>query len=222
MLIDFLTERYCFSESDPVISVILYILAATVALILRYWGQARCRAKHGKGSPFWRTLLQCGQATLWAIAFFAVTGCLKGPISTEDKTDDRNLNRKIFLAGIRYTGLGTVGSFLLYTVLQLLASLIGGTVWPILLLAAKALTGANLSLLWFSVLPLPGSDAEIYLRKKEFGPKGTAFRKNGTWPFFLFCVIGLLLACITVPLSDGRICSLSGIMTLFPVLLIGG
>ncbi len=224
MLIDILTERYCFSQSGIVISVIVYTLAAAFALILRRWGQVRSEKKCGKAGPvFWRAILQDLPSSLWATAFFVLTGCLKGSLREDDgKVPDKTVNRKIFFGGFRYTVYGTAGSFLLYTVLQLLASLIGGAAWSIPLLAAKALTGANLSLLWFSVLPLPGSDVEVFLRRKPFGPKGEAFRKNGTWPFFLFCVLGLLLACVAVPVGKDAVCSLSGIITLFPVLLIGG
>lgn len=223
MLIDFLTERYCFSRSDAIISAILYIVAAAVALFLRRWGQARNGKKYGKTEPgLWRTLLKDLPSGLWGIAFFLLTGCLKGSVRDENVEEDKRINRKIFFAGLRYTLYGTVGSYLLYTILQLLASLVGGTGWAIPLLATKALTGANLSLLWFSILPLPGSDIDVFLRKKPLSAKGEAFRKNGTWSFFLFCVLGLLLACVTVPLPNGRLCSLSGILALFPVLLIGG
>lgn len=220
MLIDRLTERLCFSELDAVLSGILYATAALAALLLRRWGQARTADKRCRGLS--ATLLRDIPGGLWSVFFFVLTGCLKGPVREEDKTNDAHKNRSIFLGGICYTVIGAIGSFFLYTLLQFLAARVGGIGWQIPLLAAKALTGANLSLLWFSLLPLPGSDAEVFLRTKGFGNKGEALRKNGTWPFFIFCTLALLLACITIPLPDGRFCSLSGIITLFPVLLIGG
>ena len=219
MLIDFLTGRRFFSQSDIVISIILYTLGGAVALLLRRLGQVR-NGKPGMG--FWKTLLQDLPSGIWGIIFFLFTGCLKGPLQEQDKTEDNTANRKIFFGGIRYTFFGVIGSVLFLILLQILKAALGGSAWEIPFLCVKALIGANLSLLWFSVLPLPGSDAEIFLRTKPFGEKEKSFRKNGTWSFFLYCVVGLLLACITVPLGKGTIGSLSGIITLFPILLIGG
>ena len=219
MLIDFLTGRRFFSQSDVVISIVLYALAGAVALLLRRFGQVR-NGKPGMG--FGKTLLQDLPSGVWEIIFFLFTGCLKGPLGEEDKTEDKTTNRKIFFGGVRYTFFGVAGSVLFLILLQILKAALGGSAWEIPFLFAKALIGANLSLLWFSVLPLPGSDAETFLRTKPFGEKEKAFRENGTWSFFLYCVIGLLLACITIPLGNETIGSLSGIITLFPLLLIGG
>ncbi len=223
MLIDYLTERYLFSQSNIAVSVILYALAGAVALILRRWGQVQCKKKQGICQVgLWKTILNDLPSEIWAIAFFLLTGCLKGLIRKEDKTEDKTLNRKIFFASICYPFIGAVGSFLLYILFQILQAAAGGSLWEIFLLGTKALVGANLSLLWFSILPLPGSDSEILLRTNPLGMKEESFRKNGTIPFFLFCVLGLLLACITVPLSNGTVYSLSSLLTLFPLLLIGG
>lgn len=219
MLIDFLTGRRFFSQSGIVISIVVYALAGAVALLLRRIGQVR----NGKpGTGFWNTILQDLPSGIWEICFFLITGCLKGPLGEQDKTSDKTANRKIFFGSLRYTFFGVVGSVLFLILLQILKAAFGGSAWEIPFLCARALIGANLSLLWFSILPLPGSDAETFLRRKRFGEKEKAFRENGTWSFFLYCVVGLLLACITVPLSDGAVGSLSGIMTLFPIYLIGG
>lgn len=219
MLIDFLTGRRFFSQSDIVISILLYTLAGAVALLLRRLGQVR-NGKPGVG--FWKTLVQNLPLGIWELIFFLFTGCLKGPLREQDKTDDKTANRKIFFGGIRYTCFGVVGSVLFLILLQILKAALGGSAWEIPFLGAKALIGANLSLLWFSILPLPGSDAETLLRTKPLGEKEKAFRQNGTWSFFLYCVVGLLLACITIPLGNETVGSLSGIITLFPILLIGG
>ncbi len=219
MLIDYLTGRRFFSQSDVVISIVLYALAGVAALLLRRWGQVR----NGKpGSGFWKTLRRDLPSGIWEILFFLFTGCLKGPLGKEDKAEDKSINRKIFFGGIRYTFFGVVGSFLLLILLQILKAALGGTAWEIPFLWAKALTGANLSLLWFSLLPLPDSDAETFLRTKPLGEKEKAFRENGTWAFFFYCALGLLLACIPIPLGNGTVASLSGILTLFPIHLIGG
>lgn len=223
MLIDYLTERYIFSQSNLALSVILYLLAGAVALILHRWGQVRCRKKHATcESGLWKTLLKDLPSELWQIAFFLLTGCLRSSLWKEHKTENKGLNRKIFFWGIQYNAYGLAGSFLLPLLFQLLQAIFGGSIWSILLLSTKALVGANLSLLWFSILPLPDSDAERLLRTKPLTTKEANFRKGGTFSFFLFCVVGLLLACIAIPLPNGTLCSLSGILSLFPVLLIGG
>ncbi len=221
MLIDYFSERYVFSEGNVLLSVLFYLLAALVALVLRYLAQARCRKKNGVATPIHHTILDEGASALWNIAFFLLTGCLKGTVKESNRTADRKINYKIFAAQTMAVFAGAAVSFLLYTVFQLLLSLTGAEVWGIFLLASKALTGANLSLLIFSCIPLPGSDADVYLRKNELGKKGKAFRKNEVWPFFIFCILGLLLACIAFPIG-GRYYSLSSLISLFPIFLIGG
>ncbi len=222
MLIDFLTERYSFSRSGLLPSILISILAAVGILILRRWGQLRSRKKAGLEVPsLWRTILSDLAGGCWAVLFFTVTGCLKGPLDENEKTEDKTLNRKIFFGGVLYPLLGAVAAFVLYTAFQFLVARLPSAAWEIPLLATKTLMGAGLSSVWFSLLPFPGSDAEVFLRTKPFGKRGEAFRKNGTWPFFCFCAVGLLLACVTLPLPGGA-CSLSGVITLFPVLLIGG
>lgn len=220
MLIDKLSQRTCFTDQGVALSITLYTIAALIALLLRHWGQARAAKKQGIDSA--PPLLRNIPGGVWSIFFFLLTGCLKGPAREDDRTNDASKNKLIFLRGICYTAAGALLSFLFFTVLQTLASNLGGSGWRIPLLAAKALTGANLSMLWFSLLPLPGSDAELFLRTKDFTPKEKAFRQNGTWPFFLFSTLGLLLACIAVPAAGEQFWSLSGIMTLLPILLIGG
>lgn len=223
MLIDYLTERHIFSQSNIAVSVILYALAGAAALILRRWGQVRCKKKSGTcQSGLWRTILRDLPSEIWGITFFLLTGCLKGTIRKEERTEDKTLNRKVFFGGIYHICFGAAGGFVLYTLFQLLQSALGGSFWEIFFLGARALTAANLSLLWFSILPLPGSDAETFLRTKTLGAKEKSFRENETLPFFLFCMVGLLLACIPVPMPNGTIFSLSSLLTLFPLILIGG
>lgn len=222
MLIDFLTERYSFSRSGLILSIIISVLAAVGMLILRRWGQVRCRKKAGLEVPsLWRTILSDLAGGCWSVLFFVVTGCLKGPVDGSEKTENKALNRKIFFAGVLYPLVGAAAAFALYTAFQFLAARFPATAWEIPLLATKTLMGAGLSSAWFSGLPFPGSDAEVFLRTKPFGKRGEAFRNNGTWPFFCFSAAGLLLACAALPLPGG-LCSISGIITLFPVLLIGG
>ena len=221
MLIDVMTGRDCFASGSTALSVIIYILAAIAAMLLYRWGRAHCEKKHGVATQtIPKILINSLPSGIWNVTLFLLTGCLRFPAS--EMTEDKRLNKKIFLSGIGFLSIGTAGAYVLYTVLQLLASLIGGGYWAIPMLIAKALTCAGLSLLIFSHLPLPGSDCESCLRKKPLSPRQESFRKNGTWPFFLFCTLALLLACIAVPLPNGQVCSLSGIVTLFPILLIGG
>ncbi len=221
MLIDYLTGRFCFSDGNLILTLLFYTLAAAVALTLRYLGQARCRKKNGVATPIHHTILDEGAAFVWNILFFLVTGCLKGAVQECYRTENRTVNRKIFFAQFRFILYGGAGSFFLYTVFQLFASLVGGGVWQILLLAAKALTCAHISLLVSTLLPLPCSDADVYLRKGELSKRGIAFRRNGVWPFFVFCILGLVLACTVIPVG-GREFSLSSLLTLFPIFLIGG
>ena len=223
MLIDLFTQRQLFSQEGTAITVLFYFLAAVAALFLRRAGQVLAAKKCGSASmPLGKVLLKDLPSSLFFLAFFLATGCLKGSLRERDKSDSKEANRKIFFGGVSFVLLGFAGSFLSFLLFQILQAALGGTVWNVAFLGARALSVAHLSLFWFSVLPLPASDAEVFLRTKEFGEKGTSFRKDGTLPFFLFCILGLLLACITVPLGNGVSGSLSGILTLFPILLIGG
>ncbi|MBQ2273653.1 MAG: hypothetical protein II337_09365 [Clostridia bacterium] len=221
MLIDLLTERYVYSQEGPVISVIIYILAAAVALLLRQIGQARGREIPFSLRTFKDTVLPEFPAALWSIFFFLLTGCLKAPVRKEARTNDAKVNRKIFFTQISFLLVGAGASFFLYTSLQFFASITGFLWWNIPLLFMKALTGASISLLIFSLIPLPDSDADLYLRTKPLGEKGEAFRRNGTWPFFVTCILGFTLACLTLPMPSGD-ASVSALITLFPILLIGG
>ncbi len=222
MLIDYLTERFCFSEANIVLSTILYFLAAAIALILKRLGQIRGGKKYEKNfSTFTRLLLQDIPLDLWGVIFFLLTGCLKGASHKEDRTEDPQVNRAIFRGGLLYPICGAAVAFLLFTAAQFLAAHFGA-VWQIPMYLMKALFCANLSLTVFSLLPLPGSDAELFLRTRPFGTKGKSFRENGTYPFFLFALLGILLACIPIPLFNGTTYSLSAIITLFPIILIGG
>ena len=219
MLIDFLTGRYFFTDFILWISIPFYCTAALTALLLRRWGQARVAKKYGRKTPRFPDLwLQDLTSSLWAAFFFLMTGCIKGPLREEDLADDTNVRRKTFFAGILFPFLGAVASLLLYLILSIFSQ---WTYIEIPMLFAKALTCANLSLVIFSLLPLPLSDAEQLLRDKDFGEKGTAFRKQGTYPFLVFTLVGLLLGCVTVSIH-GVPHSLSSVLTLFPFLLIGG
>lgn len=223
MLIDFLTERQLFSQEGLGITVLFYVVAAGVALLLRRVGQVRAAKKYDSDSPsLGNVLLKDIPSALWGIVFFLLTGCLKGSLRETDKTQSKETNRKIFFGGLLFVFFGFAASVVLFLLFQVLQAALGGSAWGYAFLCAKALTGAHLSLILFSLLPLPNSDAETFLRAKEFGAKGIIFRQDGTWPFFLYSVLGLLLACITVPLSNGTVGSLSGILTLFPILLMGG
>ncbi len=222
MLIDFLTERYSFSQSGIAVSIILYTVAGMVALLFHRLGQARAhKGENSKTALFRKNVFGNLPSSLWSVVFFLITGCLRDSVRGV-ASEDKKLNRRIFWNGVGVTFFSAVGFFFLYTVVELLADLTGGSAWSVVLLGAKALTGANLSLLFFSLLPLPGSEAEVLLRRKPLSPKGEAFRKDGTWPYFVFCATGILLSCITIPVYDGGVHSLIGILSLFPILLIGG
>ena len=219
MLIDCLSERYIFSAHGLALSVTAYAAAALIALLLRRAGQARGAKKAGKSYPKLPLLLmQDLSSGLWSILFFVVTGCLKGPLRKDNKGDTPEQNRKIFWSGMLNTAIGAVVSVILYNALWILEQ---STFTSILLLFARALVCANISLLIFSLLPLPCSDAEAFLRKKPFGEKGLALRRQGTFPFLIYTTLSLLLACVTLPLWGVSI-SVSGLLTLFPLLLIGG
>ncbi|MBQ1272799.1 MAG: hypothetical protein IIY12_04805 [Clostridia bacterium] len=223
MLIDYLTHRFFFSDAKFVITAVGYLLAPALALLFHRLGQFQKKKnvlpESGSLKSF---LLRQLSGDLWKIVFFFVTGCLYPSYRTTNEENNPLAKRKIFWGGVFSTLLTAVISFFLYTVFEFLLRMFGGLTWEILLFASKALTCANLSLLWFTVLPLPGSEIETLLRKKPFSEKGIAFRQNGTLPFFTYCLLGLLLACAGIPQANGQICSLSGIMSLFPVLLIGG
>lgn len=221
MLIDRLTERFYFSDADLAVSVVIYTLAAFIALFVRRWAQVAGSKQGGISRSLSKTMGNEIPQMLWSSFFFVLTGCLKGPLCHEDRTEDHQVNRTVFLRGV-LGNLATAGiAFLLYTGIEYVGLVSDGLIWQILLLATKALTAANLSLTVFALLPLPESDAEKLLRKKEFSPRGSSLRHNGTVPFFLFCTVGLLLANVSVSLPGGD-CSLSGVVTLFPFLLIGG
>ena len=89
------------------------------------------------------------------------------------------------------------------------------------MLFTGALSCAYVSALIFLLLPLPGSDADLLLRGKAPSEKGAALRLQGTYPFLIYTLLGLLLASIPVVLN-GTVYTLSGLMTMFPVFLIGG
>lgn len=219
MLIDYLSERYLFTARGLVLSVIAYAVAALVALLLRRAGQSRGAKKAGTEYPKLPLLLvQDLSSGLWSIFFFVMTGCLKGPLREENRAKTPEGNRKIFWGGICNTAIGAIVSVLLYNVLWIFAE---NTFVSVLMLFARALVSAHLSLLIFSLLPLPCSDAETFLRKKPFGKKGLALRRQGTFPFLIYTTLSLLLACITLPVW-GTSVSVSGLLTLFPLLLIGG
>lgn len=224
MLIDLLTERYGFSQINPVLSVIVYFAAAVAALLLRRWGQVRGGRKHDNTLPtLSKILLQEIPASLWYTLFFLLTGCLKAPAQEEDRTNDRITDRGIFWGGVCFPAVGALLAFFLFTVFQLFASLFPSTAWEIPMLAGKALVCANLSSVWFSLLPLPLSDGDIFLRRGDLSERGRSLRRGGTIPFFLFTLLGLLFACITVPFPlTNTAYSLSGWMALFPLILIGG
>ncbi len=223
MLIDFLTQRFCFSREGGIITAVCYFAAAAIALFLHRLGQFQ-KIKKYTAAPvsLGAFLRQRLGGNLWGMFFFLVTGCLYPAPAEVSEVQDKGAKKSIFWGGVRSTLYATTAFYTFYTVFQLADSLTEWSGWWIFLLITKALTCANLSLLWFSILPLPCSEAEILLRKKPFGEKGIAFRSNGTMPFFVSCLLGLLLACITLPFPGGQVCSLSGILTLFPVLLIGG
>ena len=223
MLIDYLTERFFFSDAGFFISAAGYLLAPALALFLHRLGQFQKKKKAvPECGPLTSFLLRQLSGDLWKILFFFVTGCLYPTYRIGNHETNPSAKRKIFGGGLFTTLTAAILSFLLYTAFELALSVFGGLTWEILLFAAKASTCANLSLLWFTVLPLPGSEAETLLRKKPFSKRGIAFRENGTLPFFLYCILGLFLACAGLPQANGQICSLSGMLTLFPVLLIGG
>lgn len=219
MLIDYFTERYTFTESDLWISVVAYLLAGLIALLLRRWGQSRVAKKYGLTNPRFPDLwLQDLTSGIWAAFFFTMTGCLKGPLREEDCAKDPKVRRKVFLEGILFPIAGVAIFFLLYTVLEIFAQ---HSFMKIPLMFTKALVSANISLLIFSLLPLPCSDCEKLLLCREPGEKGIALRKQGTYPFLIFTILGLLLGSITVSM-EGTAVPLSGILTLFPFFLIGG
>ncbi len=221
MFIDYFSERSVYAGGNFVLAVIFYFSAALIALLLRYYAQARCRKKNGVATPIHHTILDEGASALWNVLFFLLTGCLKGTVRETHRTAKEDINRKIFITETVAVFGGAALSFLLYTVFQLLLSVTGADIWGIFLLATEALTAAHMSLLIFTCLPLPGSDADVYLRKGELSKRGKAFRRNGVWPFFLFCILGLFLSCFALPVK-GQYYSLSSIITLFPIFLIGG
>ena len=152
-----------------------------------------------------------------AIFFFVLTGCLKGPLHEEEGASIK-AKQSIFVGGLVAPLCGGVIWAMIHSVLAIYSEV--ATVQTVMLFTS-AMISAHLSLTLFTVLPLPGSDAERLLRRKEFSPRRAAFRRQGTYPFLIFTVIGLLLACITLPVGTVN-CSLSGLITLFPVFVIGG
>ncbi len=222
MLIDYLTQRFCFSDAGFLLTAACYLLAPAVALFLHRQGQFQAKKKQPQCGSLKDSLLEQLGGDLWKIIFFFVTGCLYPTYRLGSTELSPIIKRKIFWGGLRTTLYATAAFYTLYTAFQFAESRTGSVVFWVLLLVTKALTCANLSLLIFTLIPIPGSEIETLLRKKPFSEKGIAFRQNGTMPFFVYCVIGLLLACIELPLFNGQVCSLSGIITLFPVLVIGG
>lgn len=219
MLIDFLTERTLFSRGESLLlALTAYILAGLFALLLRLLGQAKNAKKNGVSYPkFPLLLLQHLTSGIWAIFFFVLTGCLKGPLHEEEGASIK-AKQSIFAGGLVAPLCGSVIWAMIHSVLAIYSEV--ATVQTVMLFTS-AMISAHLSLTLFTVLPLPGSDAERLLRRKEFSPRRAAFRRQGTYPFLIFTVIGLLLACITLPVGTVN-CSLSGLITLFPVFVIGG
>ena len=218
MIIDILTERYAYADAGTVLPFLFYILSAAVALTLRRLGQCRATKKRDPSAPgMCRILLRDAPSAAWSIFFFLLTGCLKGPIREEERSEDRAVNRNAFRGGI----LALLSGWILSLILYALCFLFNGSAAEILRSATDSLATAHLSLLIFSLLPLPCSDCETLLIQKGFGEKGIAFRKNGTYPFFLFTALGLLLAVIVVSVG-GSVLSLSRMITAFPQIMIGG
>ena len=218
MIIDSLMDRYSFSEPDALLPFFLYAAAAILALLLRRWGQIR-GARKASGAPgsLSGILLQDLPSSLWYVFFFLLTGCLKGSLREENRSKDSAVNRKSFVTGIRYLLYGWLPSMAAVLLLQGAEGVFPG----LLYLIAKALSAAFGSLLFFSLLPLPCSDMEALCIQPDLGEKGIALRKNGTVPFFIFTALSLFLAVIVVAVK-GQIYSLIGIITLFPLILIGG
>lgn len=223
MLIDYLTERYCFSQAGLIVSVLLYFAASLTAVFFHRLGQARVLKKEGTVKNPLGTLLWGNLAgDLWGIFFFLLTGCLRCSYKESLKSSDDNVNKAVYWKGILWSLMAAAISYFAFTLIQIGQIQLGGLVWELLLFTAKAITCANISLLLFSLLPLPCSEGEVLLRKKPFSQRGLRFRKNGTLPFFLFCLLGLLLACVAISFPNGQTYSVSGILTLFPILVVGG
>lgn len=218
MIIDILTQRYTFSDKGTLLPLFFYAGAAVIALLLRRWGQFRGAKKASGRTVSLRSLiLRDVPSGIWYVFFFVLTGCLKGPFREEEKAEDATVNRKCFVSGTLFVLYGWIAS----TVACLFLNGAESTFFGILFLITRALSIAHGSLLIFSLLPLPCSDIETLFIQPDLGDKGLAFRKNGTFPFFLFTALALLLAVIVVAVA-GRVYSLIGIATMFPLMLIGG
>jgi len=219
MLIDYFAERNTFSQQGLWLSVLAFLLAALTALIHRRWALHRAAKKRGLPCLKFRILLLRGLAPgFWAILFFLLTGCLKGPLQEDEPAGDKKAKRALFFSQVLHLVAGTLVAVLIHSVIAIFSEV---AVIRTVMLFTGAFVCAYLSLLIFTLLPLPCSDAEQFLRTKEFSPKGMALRRQGTYPFLIHTTLALLLACIPVPVG-AAVYSLSGLITMLPVFLIGG
>lgn len=218
MIVDILTERLAFLGGGSYLALAYYAVAAAVVLTLRRLAHARAAKKNGQeGFSLSLTLREDAPSAVWNLLLFLVTGILGAPLRADERTGDKTKDRKRFFAALRTELLGYGISTLAYSLLILSDA----AVLQHLALFAAALSVAHLSLLIVMLLPLPCSDMETLVLQPDFGPKGTAFRSGGTYPFFLFTVFALLLSVITVSVG-GRLCSLSALITSLPLYFIGG
>ena len=217
MIIDRLLELRRFSDYDFLLSAVFYLLAAIPPILLRSWGLVRAANKEEKQTSFRKELVQHLPASVFSLGFFALTGCLRAPLA--ERTSDPEKNKRLFLGGFLFLLYGAIGSFLLFTILQFLSSRFSAYLLQLATFFTEALTTAHLSALLFSLLPIPESDALALLRKKPLGKTASAILENQTISFFTFCVIALLLSCITVPVGGSEI-SLMGLLVRYPFLLL--
>lgn len=217
MIIDRLLELRRFSDYDFLLSSVFYLLAAIPPLLLRTWGLVRAANKEEKQTSFRKELVQHLPTSVFSLGFFVLTGCLRAPLA--ERTADQAKNKRLFLGAFLFLLYGALGSFLLFTIFQLLSSLFSVYLLQLATFFTEALTTAHLSALIFSLLPIPESDALALLRKKPLGKTAAAILENQAVSFFTFCVIALLLSCITVPVGGSEI-SLMGLLVRYPFLLL--
>lgn len=219
MLIDYFTQRYTFSGESLWLSLVAFTVAGAAVLLHRRRALYKtAKIAEGERPRFRQALLQNLPSGLWALIFFLLTGCLRESLQEVPSGDSPSEKRKRFFFGLLHLGVGAVAVTLIHSVV----AIFGELAWVrTVMLFTGAFTCAYVSALIFYLLPLPGSDADRLLRTKEPGEKGAALRRDGTFPFLIFTLLGLFLACIPV-VWNGATYTLSGILTMFPVFLIGG
>ena len=194
MVTERLAEIWIPEQGNLFLCLLFYALAGASAILLHRWGQVRYRKKQSEPLHFFdRKELRLPETVFYWL-FFLLTGALKPIPGPEGFVNDKRKARQLFFAGLRFNFYGAAASFLLYTTVQFWLSAAGSPVAFVLLLLPEALLRANLSAMWFSLLPLPGFDEGMVLASLLPERQRIGFCSAKAAAFFLFTALSVFLA----------------------------